>query len=213
MGSMLQYEHYTGDTTYNAQITQALQFQVGPHDDFMPPNQTASMGNDDQAFWAMSALQAAENNYPNPLPTQPGWLALAQAVFNEQAARWDTEFCNGGLRWQVPFSNTGYDLKNTITNGCFFNLAARLARYTGDQFYYDWAIKSWDWMVRIGLIDTISYNVYDSTEADNLNCTTIGHNQWTYNAGVVLMGASTLYNFVSRQILPWIQFQWQSISR
>lgn len=195
MGSAIQYWHYTGDTTYNANIMQAMQHQVGPFDDYMPPNQTASMGNDDQCFWAMSAMQAAENNFPNPLPSQPGWLALAQAVFNEQNGRWDTETCNGGLRWQVPLSNSGYNLKNTISNGCFFNLAARLARFTGDQRYADSAVRTWDWMARIGLFDKF-YSVFDSTDSNN-NCTDIGHNQWTYNAGIMLMGASTMYNFVS----------------
>lgn len=163
--TILSYRNLVGDKTYDAQTMQALQFQVGEHDDYMPRNQTVSMGNDDQAFWAMAAMTAAEYNFPNPLPTQPGWLALAQAVFNEQAGRWDTEFCNGGLRWQVPSTNPGYDLKNTISNGCFFTLAARLARYTGDPMYAEWAVKAWDWMIRIGLVDR-NYNVYDSTEAD-----------------------------------------------
>lgn len=195
-GSLIQYYHFTGDATYNNEIMQAMMWQVGPHNDYMPPNETASLGNDDQAFWAMAAMSAAENNFPNPSPGNPGWLELAQAVFNEQAGRWDTQFCNGGLRWQIYQTNTGYDLKNTISNGCFFNIAARLARYTGDQHYADWAVKVWDWMWRIGLIDE-AYNVYDSSEADRLNCTQIGHNQWTYNAGTMLMGASTMYNYTN----------------
>ncbi|KAF8855685.1 hypothetical protein BDZ45DRAFT_692450 [Acephala macrosclerotiorum] len=199
-GALIDYYHYTGDPTYNAVTMQALQFQVGPHNDYMPPNETASLGNDDQAFWGMAALRAAETNFPNPGPEEPSWLALAQAVFNEQAGRWDTQFCNGGLRWQIYLIN-GYDLKNSISNGCFFNIAARLARYTGDDMYAQWAVKVWDWMWRIGLIDS-NYNVYDSAEADRLNCSQVdkGH-QWTYNAGTMLMGASTMYNYTNGSAL------------
>lgn len=47
-GAMIDYWHYTGDTTYNDVVTQALLFQVGPNEDYMPPNVTASLGNDDQ---------------------------------------------------------------------------------------------------------------------------------------------------------------------
>lgn len=47
-GAMIEYWHYTGDTTYNDVVTDALLFQVGPNRDYMPPNVTASLGNDDQ---------------------------------------------------------------------------------------------------------------------------------------------------------------------
>jgi mannan endo-1,6-alpha-mannosidase len=72
-------------------------FQVGDNDDYMPANQTHSEGNDDQCFWGLAAIAAAEMNFPNPPANKPQWLALAQAVFNEQMGRWDTTNCNGGL--------------------------------------------------------------------------------------------------------------------
>lgn len=37
---MIEYWYYTGDTTYNDVITQGLLAQVGPNNDYMPPNQT-----------------------------------------------------------------------------------------------------------------------------------------------------------------------------
>jgi Glycosyl hydrolase family 76 len=199
-GAMIDYWHYTGDTTYNNLTMQALQWQVGPHNDFMPPNASASLGNDDQAFWGMAAMAAAEYKFPNPLQSQPSWLSLAQAVFNEQIGRWDTKYCGGGIRWQI-YEITGYDLKNSISNGCLINIASRLARYTSDDMYAQWAEKIWDWMWTIGLIDT-NYNVYDNTEADRLNCTTIDRAQWSYNAGTLLMGASTMWNYVCPVSLP-----------
>src|SRR5947207_1116546 len=39
-GQMIEYWYYTGDPSYNDVVTQALLGQVGPNDDFMPPNQT-----------------------------------------------------------------------------------------------------------------------------------------------------------------------------
>ncbi|KAG9229150.1 glycosyl hydrolase family 76-domain-containing protein [Amylocarpus encephaloides] len=194
-GALVAYWKFTGDTSYNAIITQAMLHQVGEDIDFAPRNQTTSLGNDDQAFWAMTALAAAEYNFPNPpSPSDPSWLGLAQAVFNEQIGRWDTEFCNGGLRWQVVPQNNGYNLKNSISNGALFNIAARLARYTKNPFYAEWAVKVWDWMVRIELIDS-EFRVYDNAEAFKFNCTQLDKNQWSYNAATMIMGASTLYNY------------------
>lgn len=194
-GSLIDYWYFTGDTTYNDITVQAMLHQAGPNADFMPQNQTKTLGNDDQAFWGMAALSAAENKFPNPPSDQPQWLALAQAVFNTQAPRWDTTSCGGGLKWQIFTFNNGYNYKNTISNGCFFNMAARLAVYTGNTTYSDWAEKMWDWSGTIGLFDK-NYNFYDGSD-DTLNCTQMDHIQWTYNAGTYLVGAANMYNLVS----------------
>lgn len=193
-GIMVDYWYYTGDTTYNDVVEQALIFQIGTDDNYMPINQTKDEGNDDQGFWGMSAMAAAETGFQDPPSTKPGWVALAQAVFNSMASRWDTLSCGGGLRWQIFPFNTGYTYKNSIANGCFFNIGARLARYTGNQTYADWAEKIWDWEEAIGLIDS-SYNIYDGS-SDTQNCTSIDHELWTYNAGVYLFGAAMMYNYV-----------------
>ncbi|KAG9245109.1 glycoside hydrolase family 76 protein [Calycina marina] len=195
--TLIQYWSVTGDTSYNDVIEQALSFQVGTGEDFMPTNQTKNEGNDDQGFWAMAAMLAAETNFQNPPADQPQWLALAQAVFNEYAFRWDTQSCNGGLRWQIfPFNN-GFTYKNSIANGCFFNLASRLARYTNNQTYADWAEKVWDWEMSVGFIDD-NYNVYDGASVTE-NCTVMDTLQWTYNAGIFLHGAANMYNFTDAE--------------
>lgn len=140
-------------------------------------------------------MSAAELNFPEPSRKDVSWLALAQAVFNEQASRWETTTCGGGLRWQIFSWNKGYEYKNSISNGCFFQLAARLARYTGNQTYADWAIKTWDWMESTPLV-TAQYNIYDGVDMRD-NCTKPIPLEWTYNIGTFLMGASSLYNYVS----------------
>ncbi|KAK0668599.1 family 76 putative glycoside hydrolase [Cercophora samala] len=193
MGALIDYWYYTGDTRWNALTTEGLLFQTGPNNDYMPPNQTVTEGNDDQGFWGMAVMTAAEYNFDNPPPDKPQWLSLAQAVFNTQAARWDTKDCGGGLRWQIFTWNNGYDYKNSISQACFFNLAARLALYTGNQSYADWADKTWDWMVATNLINSEYYYVYDGTHTNN--CSEITPYQWTYNAGAFLLGAAALYNY------------------
>ena len=193
-GSLLDYYYYTGDDTYNKVTTQALLSQVGPGNDFMPPNQTKTEGNDDQGFWGLAAMSAAEQNFPNPPSDQPQWLALAQSVFNSQALRWDMTSCAGGLKWQIFTFNNGYNYKNSISNGVFFNMGARLAMYTGNKTYADWAEKTWDWVNAVGLMSP-DYHVFDGSD-DNLNCSEVNHIQWSYNAGVYLLGAANMYSFV-----------------
>ncbi|KAL2019696.1 hypothetical protein VTK56DRAFT_9233 [Thermocarpiscus australiensis] len=195
-GTLIDYWKWTHDDSYNDVITQAMLWQVGPNRDYMPPNVTASLGNDDQGFWGMSAMTAAENNFPNPPKDQPQWLALAQAVFNTQASpdRHD-ETCNGGLRWQIPLSNNGYNYKNSIANGCFFNLGARLARYTGNKTYADWAEKTWDWVRGVGFMDD-QYNIFDGAHVEH-NCTDINKAQFSYNNAVYLLGAAHMYNYTN----------------
>ena len=194
-GALIDYWYYTGDTTYNDIVIQGMLFQVGPNEDYMTPNQTKTTGNDDQAFWGLAAMTAAETNFQNPPTKQPQWLALAQAVFNTQALRWDHATCGGGLRWQVFAFNNGYNYKNSISNGAFFNLASRLAKYTGNDTYAQWAEKAYDWTASVNLIDANFY-VYDGSD-DTINCTEISHIQWSYNAGTYLLGAANMFNYTN----------------
>jgi mannan endo-1,6-alpha-mannosidase len=185
--------YYTGDTRWNHDAYEGLLFQVGPNNDYMPPNQTMTEGNDDQGFWGMAVLTAAELNFQNPPSDKPQWLALAQAVFNTQAARWEEQDCGGGLRWQIFRWNNGYSYKNSISQACFFNIAARLARYTGNQSYAEWADRTWDWMVATRLLDLETYYIYDGIYVES--CSKITPYQWTYNAGAFLLGAAAMYNY------------------
>jgi mannan endo-1,6-alpha-mannosidase len=109
--------------------------------------------------------------------------------------RWDTSTCNGGLRWQVFSFNAGWDYKNSVSNGGFFQMAARLARYTGNSTYADWAEKIYDWTTTTGLIDD-SYRIYDGASASS-NCKPINLLQWTYNPGIYIYGAAMMYNYTN----------------
>ncbi|KAL9090645.1 MAG: hypothetical protein Q9159_001892 [Coniocarpon cinnabarinum] len=196
-GGFIDYQVLTGDTTYQQDILNAIAAQVGPSYDFVVPEQA----NDDQAFWVLNAVAALEYDFP-PLPCpsdgaqpcQTSWLTLADNAFNLFARRYvnDSATCNGGLKWQYTPTQSGYTYKNSISNGGFFNVAARLFRYTGNQTYGEWAQRAWDWETGVGFI-TPDFHVYDGAgDADGQNCTLIDPSQFSYNTAVWVMGAAAM---------------------
>lgn len=195
---MLDYYHYTGDATYNDVITQALLSQVGPGFDLMVPRHEGDEGNDDQAFWTFTILEAAERNFPQPDDSIPSWLDIAINAWNTMALRWDTAACGGGLYWQIFASNAnGMHYKNSVSNGGFFQISARLARATGNDTYLEWAQKIWDWSESIGFI-TDAYgdgalDVLDGADTSD-NCVNTNHVSFSYSQGIYLYGAAVLYN-------------------
>lgn len=195
-GGMIDTWAWCGNDTYEQIIYDALMNQRGSNLDYVPANQSTTAGNDDQAFWGLAVMEAAERNFRNPPSDEPGWLALAQAVYNTMLARWDSANCGGGLRWQIFQWNGGYDYKNTISNACLFALAARLARYTGNETYIGTAEKVWDWLISINFIQESSGSlvIYDGANIGTNNCSTIHTQTWSYNYGLLLAGSAYLYN-------------------
>jgi mannan endo-1,6-alpha-mannosidase len=57
----------------------------------MPQNQSFDMGNDDEAFWTFTAMNAAETKFPPPQQSYPTWSTMVDVVFNLQAVRKPTE--------------------------------------------------------------------------------------------------------------------------
>jgi len=196
MGALVDYYFYTGDDRYTENMTTQWLSAVGPGRDLQPLEEASSEGNDDQAFWAMFAMEAAERGLPDPpRDKNAGYLALAQTVFNIQAGRWDNATCGGGLRWQTVSARPDYNYKNSISNGLFFLLGARLARYTNNQTYADLADRTYKWVENIGLIDS-NFVVYDGAVVND-QCGKKTDNRWTYNYGVFLAGAAFMYNFTN----------------
>lgn len=202
-GGMADYFSYTGDSTYLQRTLDALAAQVGPNFDYIPPQQTNNEANDDQAFWIFSVLDALEQGLPAlpcagaPNDCSNSYLTMAINVFNEQTARYNanSNTCSGGLLWQYTPSLKGTDYKNTVTNGGLINIAARLAHYTGDSTYADWASKIWSWEESIGLI-TSDYHVYDGAHTED-NCATPDRTEWTYNNAIHMHGAAMMYDYTS----------------
>lgn len=123
-------------------------------------------------------------------------LSVVEGEFSSASWNQDGILTNGGnrLRWQVFPYLTGYDYKNSIANGCFFNIAARLARYTGNTTYSDHASKTFDWIQQVGFM-TNDWQVYDGGHIEH-NCTDINKVEFSYNSAVWLLGAANMYNYV-----------------
>ncbi|KAJ5148182.1 hypothetical protein N7526_001534 [Penicillium atrosanguineum] len=198
----LNYWHATNDTTYNEDVSVGLQHQGGSGGDYMP-SWAIGVGNDDQMFWGLAAITAAEYNLPNR-PSGDTWLTLAEGVFNNQISPkgggWDTSICGGGLRWQKEVWQGGYTLKNAVSNGGFFMLAARLAWYTQKEEYAKWAEKVWDWSTTVNLVDNKTWAVADSVSAGSGGpdgCSLPDNIRWTYNYGTYLSGAAYMYAYTN----------------
>jgi mannan endo-1,6-alpha-mannosidase len=195
-GAMLDYYHFTKDPSYNDVVIEALlaPTNTGPDFDYVPPEHAHEEGNDDLFFWGSAVLSAAERNFPQPNEAIPSWLDLGTNVFNSLAGRWNTTHCGGGLLWQIyAYNPNGLNYKNTVSNGGFFQIAARLARATGNDTYLEWAEKVWDWTWDTGLIDHDYWHVYDGAHAAQ-NCKDVSAHAFTYTSGIYLHGAAVLAN-------------------
>ena len=67
-GQMIEYWYYTGDTTYNDVVMQGMMAQIGPHNDYMPPNQTKT-----EVWIVMSARPNLSSRY----------ISLGEATCND----------------------------------------------------------------------------------------------------------------------------------
>ncbi|KAG0686643.1 COPII coat Sec23p-Sfb3p heterodimer component, partial [Pichia californica] len=204
-GGMIDTWAWCNNDTYEDIIYNALIAQKGSSNDYVPANQSTTEGNDDQAFWGLTVMEAAERNFTNPPDGEVGWLALSQGVYNTMLSRWDDTQCGGGLRWQIFPYNSGYDYKNTISNACLFAMAARLARYTDNDTYVSTAEMVWDWLVDVDFIQnsTSGYNIYDGANIGTNECGTIQANTWSYNYGLLISGAAYLYNYTGEDL--WLE--------
>lgn len=175
---------------------QGILSQIGSNSDFMPANQTSYETSSEQASWALAAMNAAETGFlADEAISNSSWITLAEKVFSEQAARWDTKACNGGLKDGIlPFQNS-YRTKGTFSNGLFMQLATRLARYTGNSSYNEWPEKVWKWSESTGLVDS-NYSIYNMGDTSN-DCKSIDELMWSADFGAYLSTAALQYNSVS----------------
>ncbi|KAJ5675391.1 hypothetical protein N7462_008288 [Penicillium macrosclerotiorum] len=185
---LIQYWWLTGDTQFNDAIQDGMYWQKGD-DNFFPSNYSQYLGNDDQVFWGLAAITAAELNFPER-DGQPSWVSLAQG----QLPR--------GMRWQIWPYQSGYTTKNAISNGGLFQLAARLAYYTHNATYAEWAERIWDWSATTPLLKQKNWNIADSTTCET-QCTDHGDWQWTYNYGTYISGAGYMYNYTNGTAEKW----------
>lgn len=206
--AVLDYTILTNDTAYEAQLRAALTENLGAGYDFAPAAQAGWEANDDQMYWLYGALTALEYGVGDLQPCEGAgagaagtcansWLSVATNAFAVFVARWDgaAATCGGGLKWQYDPSANGYTYKNSVTNGGFFQTAARLARLTGNATYAEWAGRIWDWSAAVGLMGP-EFDVIDgASDGGADNCTTFDSTRWSYNAATYLHGAANMYAY------------------
>lgn len=101
LGGLLDYYTFcdNDNKTLKSLIYDGMYHQAGESFNYIPSNQSMVEGNDDQGVWGLAVMEAVERNFTDP--EDHSWLSMTQAIFNTMDARWDTEHCGGGLRWQI----------------------------------------------------------------------------------------------------------------
>ncbi|RYP10239.1 hypothetical protein DL764_000731 [Monosporascus ibericus] len=192
--SLLDHRNLTGDTTHDDSIMLGLWWQTGDND-FLPTNWTASVGNDEQASWALAAILAAETGFKDPADNNARWVDVAKTVFEDQSneyRRVSEGNCTGALRWQIYPSNQGYDYISTAANAAYFNLGSRLAFFTNNGTISERAASTYDLLSDIGFVDD-EFNVYDGAHVPQ--CDQINRLQFSYNAAMLLQGCAHMYKY------------------
>lgn len=102
--------------------------------------------------------------------------------------------CDGGL--SASISGVSGD-KDGLSTGNFFALGARLARYTGNATFGNWAENVFSWAETEGLVGS-GGEVFTSFSSES-GCKNVSINevQWSADAGAFLLGAAHMFNFVS----------------
>lgn len=147
--------------------------------------------------------------YKSIVPAANGaWINTPVTTLNEAWEQWDTK-CGGGIFWARDRSNKANgDYKSFITEVEYMQVAARVAKQTGNSTYMTQAGQVLAWIQSASLLNT------DGTINDGLHtaaCNTVISDQcvalarcpdsltlrrWTYNYGEAL-GALAWMNLVS----------------
>ncbi|KAI1173982.1 glycosyl hydrolase family 76-domain-containing protein [Nemania sp. FL0916] len=193
--AMLDYRSRTGDTQYDAKISEGLAWQRGQNNDYLPANWSASAGNDDQSIWAMAALLAAETGFIEPPADSLQWVTLAQNVFTEQSStsrRVETGNCAGGLRWQIGLANNGYNYVETLASAAYADLGVRLSvQDDNNQTQIKAALDTFKFLQTKKFIDS-DFNVFSGAQAQD--CSQVNKVQVSLTAALALEAAALGYN-------------------
>lgn len=126
------------------------------------------------------------------LNKNPALLKRAEQIFALEEHGWDTNPSHpdpGGVYWtQASWSQD----RNTVSNAPAAELGLYLYQVTGDESYFDWAKKMYDWVNTYMLAPNGLY--YDHVDLQgNLNKV-----EWSYNQGTMI-GASVLFYEITGQ--------------
>ena len=136
---------------------------------------------DDEGWWALAWIDAYD------VTGDRQYLSVAQSIFEDMAAGWDSTTCGGGIWW-----NKDRKYKNAIANELFLSVSTRLANHMADPaqkaHYLTWAQLEWQWFSQSGMINQ-NHLINDGlNSSDPAHCVNNGQAVWSYNQGVVLGG-------------------------
>jgi len=173
------YAQTTGDTSFDAAITQA--YALNSRGKF------ENSSDDDTAWWGLAWLQAYD------MTRNRSYLSMAETDADYIHQDWDSA-CGGGVWWQ----RDPRSYKNAISNELFLELTAWLHNtIPGDTKYLAWAQAEWSWFDNSGMINSGNL-INDGLSND---CTNNGQPTWTYNQGVILAGLAQLYKATGNRAL------------
>lgn len=168
----IDYSRITNTQTYTSNIFHT--FERPKYKDFLNP-----WFNDDDGWWALTWIKAYD------LTGNSRYLEQAKIIFQEMTTAWD-DTCGGGLWWKKQDRT----YKNAITAELFLTVAARLhLRSPGDQYYLNWAQRTWNWFRQTGMLNAQNL-INDGLDS---NCKSNQQTTWTYNQGVILGGLVDLH--------------------
>jgi len=192
-GGIFDHSRWTGDKSFDTIAATALgNASYNEQQDLLGGDmrtfneKTLGKWNDDISWWALSMMAGVEI-YGNDavMPGSGKFITVAATTWAENLEQWDNQ-CGGGIYWSRDRTDSGRkNYKNTITNGEFMALGARLAYMTRNMTYLDWSVKAYDWMKNVGMI-TSDYHVYDGAQAPNCGADTLVKTEWTYSYGVII---------------------------
>ncbi|KAH8427541.1 uncharacterized protein LDX57_005254 [Aspergillus melleus] len=188
--TLIQFWNATEIASYNSLINKRLR---KPLNDSDAPITLERTQNQALGAWGLASITAAEMNYPE-LDDKSSWLQVASHILSVLTSQtWDVSTCRGGLRMDWEWFP-----KDALSNGLFFQLAARLAHATsGDESrdYARWANEVWEWSVISQILDeknwSVIMSVTNSTEGGA--CSPYNLREWSYAYGLYLNGAAYMY--------------------
>ncbi len=130
---------------------------------------------DDEGWWILAWIAAYD------LTGEQKYLDMAKATFSDMSNGWD-EVCGGGVYWKKPDIS-----KAAIQNELFLLSAIRLhQRSPGvekDLTYFEWALKTWEWFKKSGMINN-KFQVENGLIKET--CKVNPGRIFTYNQGIIL---------------------------
>ncbi len=128
---------------------------------------------DDSGWWGITWLKMYDRT------DQEKYLATAKVIHAHMAKNWKPEV-GGGIVWS---EDRDKQRPNSITNGLFILLSARLHQRTHEEAYRQWAERTLGWMRENALYDGTAVVDAPGQKGD----------YWTYNQGVYLGALVALY--------------------